>query len=342
MFFNLSQILKLSFGILLLCSACAGPSESKLTPETVSQDDQNAYGRLIYGDDDRKDLFEEQSALYLKLADSTVALLESSSVKAQSASVFSLPTETFGVQNLLCKTEPFYDQPAGAFCSGSLVAANMILTAGHCIKDAEDCANVRFVFGYDVKQPGQYPVSAASSEVYGCKRIVSRKQEGAGADYALVEIDRPVVHHAPLKLQRSGPAAVGDGVTVMGHPSGLPTKIASGGQVRKVSSSFITTNLDTYGGNSGSAVFNSTTGEVVGVLVRGDTDFVVKGSCYVSNRCAADDCRGEDVTRIDQVTALIPEVASPSPTPAPSVSPSPTPQPKPTPKPSPTPRRHRR
>lgn len=333
MFFNLSHVLKLSFGILILCNivACAGPSESQDVENTAGLEDQKVWDKLIYGDDDRKDLYEVSSLLNKSLADSTVALLESSDLKAQSASSFSLPSQTFGSQNMLCTSEPYYDQPAGAFCSGSLVGPNLILTAGHCIKDVTDCANVRFVFGYAVKQAGKYPSSVATSEVYGCKRIVSRKLEGAGADYALVETDRPVAGHAVLKLQRSRVAAVGDSVTVIGHPSGLPTKVASGGKVRKVSPGFITTNLDTYGGNSGSAVFNSESGEVVGVLVRGDTDFIAKGSCYVSNRCPADGCRGEDVTRIDQVSSLIPENANPQPTPAPS--PSPSPSPSPTPKP---------
>lgn len=328
MFFNLSQFLKLSFGILILChlSACAGPSESA-NPENVARlEDEKVWDKLIYGDDDRKDLFEVSSLLNKSLADSTVALIEGADLKPLNVSSFSLPAQIFGSQNMLCTSEPYYDQPAGAFCSGSLVGPNLILTAGHCIKDAADCASVRFVFGYAVKQAGKYPTSVATSEVYSCKRIVSRKLEGAGSDYALIETDRPVAGHAVLKLQRARSAAVGDSITVIGHPSGLPLKVASGGKVRKVNASFITTNLDTYGGNSGSAVFNSESGEVVGVLVRGDTDFIVKGSCYVSNRCPADGCRGEDVTRIDQVSSLIPESSGPQPTPPPS-SPSPTPAP---------------
>jgi len=330
MFFNLSQKLKLSFGILILCQlvACAqAPDDIEAT--LAPQEEEKVSDKLIYGDDDRKDLYEVSNSFQQRLADSTVALLGSSDLKPQSASLFILPTDTFGSQNMLCTSEPFYDQPAGAFCSGSLVGANLILTAGHCVKDASECTNVRFVFGYSVKQAGKYPVSVASQEVYGCKRIISRKQEAAGSDYALIETDRPVVGHEVLKLQRSRVAAVGDSVTVIGHPSGLPTKVAAGGKVRKVSSTFVTTNLDTYGGNSGSAVFNSDSGEIVGVLVRGDTDFVSKGSCYVSNRCPADGCRGEDVTRIDQVSSLIPDVAGPQPTPTPNPTPNPSPTPKP-------------
>lgn len=315
MFFYLGIILALS-----LLTSCAPETEQADAPDLQ---DQKVFDKLIYGDDDRRDLYDVSSVLNKKLADSTVALLESSHLKVLDASHFGLPNETYGSQQLLCTSEIFYDQPAAAFCSGSLVGPNLILTAGHCIKDAGDCMSVRFVFGYAVKHNGKYPLSVPTTEVYSCKRIIARKLESSGSDFALIETDRLVVGHEALRLQRSRVAGVGDAITVIGHPSGLPTKVASGGKVRKVVSSHLVTNLDTYGGNSGSGVFNSETGEMVGVLVRGDADFVAKGSCYISNRCASDACRGEDVTRIDQVAALIPELSLPRPSPTPQPSPSP-------------------
>ncbi len=74
-------------------------------------------------------------------------------------------------------------------------------------------------------------------------------------------------------------------LVVIGRPSGLPTKVADGAQVRSVNDVFLVANLDTYGGNSGSAVFNAVTGVVEGILVRGDTDYVYNAQlgCRVSN-----------------------------------------------------------
>ena len=60
-------------------------------------------------------------------------------------------------------------------------------------------------------------------------------------------------------------------------------------------------NLDTYGDNSGSAVFNRTTREVEGILVRGNNDYVADttNSCWRSNTVADNTANtdGEDVTR---------------------------------------------
>ena len=61
----------------------------------------------------------------------------------------------------------------------------------------------------------------------------------------------------------------------MGHPSGLPLKYADGARVFETENDYFSTNLDTFGGNSGSPVFNADTLEVEGILVRGDTDYVM-------------------------------------------------------------------
>jgi subtilisin-like proprotein convertase family protein/S1-C subfamily serine protease len=323
------MILKSFMAILLLCNllACSQASDDESSEDSSSAPQDSADKippepmwrkldtKMIYGDDDRKNLYEVASPLYRKLADSTVALIKNSELRVLNASDLGLPSGTYGASQSLCTSEVFYSEPAAAFCSGSLVGPNLILTAGHCVTNANDCADARFVFGYAVTQSGKFPQTVAAKETYSCKRIIARKQEAAGADYALIELDRNVVGHEVLKLQRTRPAAVGDALTVIGHPSGLPTKVASGGKVRAVQTGYFNSNLDTYGGNSGSAVFNSETGDVVGILVRGDDDFVMRGQCVVSNRCAADGCRGEDVTRIDQVAALIAPAPPPVTTP---------------------------
>ena len=45
-----------------------------------------------------------------------------------------------------------------------------------------------------------------------------------------------------------------------------------------------TTNLDSFGGNSGSPIFASPSNLLVGILVEGATDYVPRGSCNVVNQ----------------------------------------------------------
>ncbi len=277
--------------------------------------------KVIYGDDDRQDLYQVQNARDVALADSTVALIEDSKLTAN-GNKFDITADVFGRAFGLCEKEPFYNQPSGAFCSGSLVAPDIIITAGHCIKSASDCASTKFMFNYAVVKEGVYPTSVNSDNVVGCKEIIARKQEGAGADFAVIRLDRKITNHAPLKINRANDLKAGDKVGIIGHPSGLPVKLAFGeSKVRTVDKpGYFMTNLDTYGGNSGSAVFNTNTGLVEGILVRGENDFVYENGCRVSNVCPADGCRGEDVTKIGELAALIP-AATGTDTPTPSQPP---------------------
>jgi V8-like Glu-specific endopeptidase len=127
-------------------------------------------------------------------------------------------------------------------------------------------------------------------------------------DYALIRLDRKVVGRTPLKYRKSGKIAEGQEIVVIGHPTGLPTKVAGGANVRENHRDvFFNANLDTFGGNSGSAVFNADTGEVEGILVRGEQDYEYDWSkgCRVVYKCTDDGCRGEDVTRITNIEALM-------------------------------------
>ena len=174
------------------------------------------------------------------------------------------------------------------------------------IRRSGDCENARFVFDYAIKsKKSGSPKRVHKNQVYKCTKLIKSFVESRGADYAVVELDRNVTGRTPLKFRTEGQVSDNAGLVVIGHPSGIPTKVAGGANVRSQSNGFFVANLDTYGGNSGSAVFNSKTGNVEGILVRGERDFVYKGNCKVSNVCADDDCRGEDVTRITEAAPHI-------------------------------------
>ena len=270
--------------------------------------------KVIYGDDDRVDVADSNNSLYIKLAKSTAAMIKNSKLKEYNnyqIEVVSKSLEESGV----CASESFAKQPAAASCSGFLVAKNMLVTAGHCIRSQFDCDNSSWVFNYKVDYKDQSKVIVEKSDVYKCSRVTSRELESTTQiDYAVIELEKEVVDRRPLKFRTEGKPAVGTELVVIGHPSGLPTKIADGAQVRSSNDVFLVANLDTYGGNSGSAVFNAISGEVEGILVRGDTDYIHNPQlgCRVSNQVADMSGRGEDVTLITAVKGL-PEQQEPEP-----------------------------
>lgn len=263
----------------------------------------NMTPKVIYGDDNRADVYEVERSDLRELADSTVAMIPNAKL-TQRNNAFAITAKTYGPDYNLCQSEPYYNQPSAAMCSGFLVGDDMIATAGHCI-NSSTCGQNSFVFGFKMNGQNQAPTEVPASEVYRCKQVIAQELTN-NQDYALVKLDRPVRGHRVLSMANSVPA-VGDDIFVIGHPAGLPTKVAAGAKVRKQERGYFVANLDTYGGNSGSAVFEAKTMSVVGILVRGEEDFEYSSEkqCRMSKRCGNGSCRGEDITNINYIVNAI-------------------------------------
>lgn len=261
--------------------------------------------KVIYGIDDRVDIFQLPAGPNLDDVDSVVALFGAGDIIDNGNGTATLQTQNFGAANNLCAGERFREQPTGAFCSGFLVAPDIIATAGHCL-DASNVTNVRFVFGFRMRNTTTAEPIINNAEIYRGVAIIGRELVGDGPDWALVRLDRPVTNHRIVPIRRTGRIGNTQTVHVIGHPSGLPTKFAGGAAVRNNQpNAFLVANLDTYGGNSGSPVFNSDTHEVEGILVRGETNFVQQGNCIVSLVCPTTGCHGEDCTRTTEFAHLV-------------------------------------
>ncbi len=282
----------------------------------------NAGGKVIYGEDDRID-YNAMPESMKKLANSVVSLWSSDDLTLDaSKNVYKLKTQKFAEALNLCKTERFREQPIGAFCSGSLVGDDLIMTAGHCITSIENCKKTKFVFGFAIKKAGEEPKTVKKEDVYSCSKIVARflgkepeegaSTQGLGPDYALIKLDRKVAGRKPLPVNRKNDGLKkGLAMFVIGHPVGLPVKLAGGASVRDASpEGYFVANLDTYGGNSGSPVFNAKTKLIEGILVRGETDFKWTQEdgkwCKVSNVVPNNGGRGEDVTKVSALSNHIP------------------------------------
>lgn len=262
------------------------------------------FDKVIYGLDNRVDPINSSNANFKMWAKSTAAQIPNNNIDQN----LNIATQTLGESMSLCSDQRFAHQIAPARCSGFLVAPDILVTAGHCMRSSSDCSDSKWVFDFT---EGTRTLDA--DDVYGCKEIIKQELNSGrlpNIDYAVIKLDRPVTGRKPLKFRTSGKISDGTPLVVIGHPSGLPTKISDGAVVRNNNPvAYFSSNLDTFGGNSGSAVFNVNTGEVEGILVRGETDYVISsnpdgGTCRKVKECANTACRGEDVTRITQVLGL--------------------------------------
>ncbi len=268
-----------------------------ISPHSYSK----ALNKAIYGEDSRVLVSDLDSQKLLNLASGVGALFQKYTITDENESAYLIRNKTLQEVHRVCPDEKFAQKPSLSSCTGFLVADDLMITAGHCIKDKEDCKNVLFSFDYQkAKTPGEY-LELSKNQSYFCKEVL---QSSYGAfsrtDFALVRLDRKVVGRKPLKIRRDSIVLHNQSLFVLGHPMGLPLIYADNGKVLKNYGlhSFVT-NLDTFSGNSGSPVFNAETLIVEGLLVRGeeDLDYDVEYGCYKNKICSDNSCRGESVVR---------------------------------------------
>ena len=268
---------------------------------------RHSIPKVVYGDDNRLDVYAVKDSALVELSRSTAAMIDSAQLKGggwNSGSGKVVTGKTL-LQRGMCASERFSNQVSAANCSGFLISDRILVTAGHCVETNEDCTKYKWVFDYKMENEGTKKITIDNSNIFSCKKVIDQVLDPqSDMDFAVIELDRPVTNRRPLSFRKSGKITPGTPLVVMGHPSGLPLKIADGAAVRSVNDVFLVANLDTYGGNSGSAVFNAVTHEVEGILVRGENDYISNGSCKVTNRVSSDAGRGEDVTLITNVKAI--------------------------------------
>lgn len=258
----------------------------------------------IYGNDDRKDIYQSDDPLLKKIARSTVAMIAKENLKLGEKET-TISAKLFKDVYKLCPTEKFKNQLVAANCSGTLIDKDIILTAGHCVAHGKaDCNNYRWVFDYKATSANQPTVTVSNDNVYKCQEIVYRVENSASnVDFALIRLDRKVEDREPINMSIETDLEVGTKLALIGHPSGLPTKIVDSGEVQKNSAKYLVTNLDAFTINSGSGVFNLKTGELEGLLVSGQNDFIQSKRL---NKCTQtyvydNDQGGEVVTKAKMV-----------------------------------------
>ena len=273
----------------VLAASCAEP-ERESTGSTSEP--------VIYGEDDRQDFyaFDDQDWAQQAAGFSAVMVPLYGVDQSDPDDVF-MPAAT--LEDLgICPDERFADQVTAGFCSGTLIAPDLILTAGHCI-NSSTCDDFVFVFDYYMTDENTLQ-TITSDDVYACEDVVVRLVDDS--DYAVVRLDREVAGRTPARVKRAASAMPASRrLIVQGYPTGLPLKIDEGARVRDPRPGrldYFTANLDTFGGNSGSGVFDRRNRQLVGVLVRGEPDYVedIEEGCFRANRCRNGGCDGEEST----------------------------------------------
>ncbi|WP_374030489.1 serine protease [Bdellovibrio bacteriovorus] len=114
-------------------AACTGS-----TPEALSKIE--APG-AIYNGDTREDV-STSSSPEKELVKATAVLVHSYRLVPAQNPVVKLNSTPLEQLYPLCPNEKFLTQPTLGFCSGTLIAPNLVLTAGHCVETKKTATTV--------------------------------------------------------------------------------------------------------------------------------------------------------------------------------------------------------
>lgn len=232
--------------------------------------------------------------------------------------------------NVRYRGQPTLSYPAprgGGFCTGFLVAPDLIVSAAHCMYfTGFDCPKTRFVFGYQADASGgNVPTSVPQEDVYSCTQSTDVFLPDFAEDWVLYKLDRPVAKRVPLVVRYTSGPAVNTPLLTIGHPNGLPLKFSPSGTVTSTTATLeFEHNLDVFSGNSGGPVFDRDSGVVQGIH-RGLQNATYNhffdssdaaGACRAERNCLASGCTPPSppspavasATRITRLAHLIPLV----------------------------------
>ncbi|WP_394842983.1 serine protease [Pendulispora brunnea] len=154
------------------------------------------------------------------------------------------------------------DSSSAKYCSGTLIANDLFLTASHCI-DSSTVPNDYIAFNYE-RAKGSTTVLQQTHV-----KITAIVEDGLGGlDYAIVRLQG--TPGATFGTTSTNSTEVSNGATlaIIQHPARLPKKIEAGTKAGNSGNYMTYGNIDTQGGSSGSGVLNAS-GQLVGVHTNG-------------------------------------------------------------------------
>jgi V8-like Glu-specific endopeptidase len=149
----------------------------------------------------------------------------------------------------------------GKFCSGSLISANLFLTAGHCV----DAGSVGEFVAFNFERVAGGTALLPQTHV----RIDAVVEDAlGGVDYAILRLAGTPGNTFGIAAVAAADPAAGSAITIIGHPAGQPKQIEAGTIASFSGNSVRYGNVDTLGGSSGSGVIDSA-GRIIGVHTNG-------------------------------------------------------------------------
>lgn len=199
----------------------------------------------------------------------------------------------------ICTDIKFSKQPS-AYCLGTgfFVRPTVIATAAHVLFPhknlKEDICLIRGFSASSTTSDIYAPILVKEEDLFIPKWSALKPQlysnTETNEDWALLEVESTIGQTAKHIVQLSNEQVdYKQQVYCIGHGLGLPKKLSHSGLVIQINPTkpYFECQLSTFSGNSGSPVFDVTTNQLVGILVRGRPELQLNGDCLIPQKYAS-------------------------------------------------------
>ncbi len=263
----------------------------------------SVLGKTVYGNDDTTKLSQIQSIHF-----PVFGLITKTDTTSMSNDSIIIKSKTIKDRYHMCGDDSVETMPSLFSCSGFLIADNLLVTASHCVTGMNMQCKDLFWYNYFYDQT---LTTIKKTELIRCQKILYSDPEN---DLVIMKVQnnnhQNVVEIGQCAIEQYN---VKTKIHAIGYPAGGPATKSNGSiiEVTDQPINFFRTDIDSFTGNSGSPVFDSETGRLVGMLVGGESDLIydTKRGCYVQKKCIdVNSCSGELVLKQTYIFAALNEL----------------------------------
>lgn len=268
------------------------PTDSDTTIFKIKLDRLKQVQFAIYGEDDRREVTDNRPVYSVsapKMAALTplvLAIVHKSKLEKRvdkdGKSYWAIKDAPSLAESLkgvcggdFCDGLRFRDQPSIVYATAMVMASNRVLTAEH-VFDEKKFSDYVLVRNYTTNRS-----RIRLDDVIEFASRIEKMEEHEGLDFMVYETKTKVTTaDVRPNFNKVRNLKSNDPLFMLGFPSGLPMKCAASGNAYHIDNVFFFCNLDAFGGNSGSPVFNQK-GTIEGFLRAGGKDY----STITANSC---------------------------------------------------------